>query len=226
MELSAFYRSREWAEFRKVIIAERITDDGFTVCEYCGKPILRPYDIILHHTEPLTADNFEDANVSLNSKKIKILHIKCHNKIHEKLYQRYNAYLVYGAPCSGKTSFVKNNAEPGDLIIDMDDIWQCLSGCDRYVKPPRLASCVFDVRDALLDMVRTRRGKWRAAYIVGGYPLISERERLCRMLGAQEIFIDASEDECIARLHSDPQGRDIAEWTGYIRNWFGICPPT
>jgi len=220
MELSGFYRSREWVEFRRVVIAERVTDEGYTVCEYCGQPIMRAYDIILHHTEPLTQENFTDADISLNPRKIKILHIKCHNKIHEKLFLKQNVYLVYGAPCSGKSTFVRKNALEGDLIVDMDNIWECLSGCGRYVKPPRLNACVFAVRDSLIDMVRMRRGKWRAAYVVGGYPFAAERERLCRMLGAQEVLIGAAESECIERLNADPQGRSIEDWTRYIREWF------
>ena len=166
-------------------------------------------------------DNVNDYNISLNPDNIKIVHHKCHNIIHNKLGHRERSiYLIYGAPLSGKSTYVKEVSEPGDLIIDIDNIWQCVSGCDRYVKPARLNAVVFGVRDYLLDSVRYRRGKWQSAYIIGGYPLISERERLCKELGAQEIYIECEQEECINRLLQCNDGRDIEAWVRYIDDWF------
>ena len=112
--------------------------------------------------------------------------------------------------------------EQGDLIIDIDSIWQCVSGCDRYIKPARLNSNVFIIRDTLIEQVRYRTGKWLTAWIVGGYPLTAERERLTRSLGAREIFIDTDRDECLRRLHDAAanDGRDVVEWSRYISEWF------
>ena len=47
--LYEFYRSKEWESFRKVVIAERVKEDGFVYDEVTGKPIVKAYDIILHH---------------------------------------------------------------------------------------------------------------------------------------------------------------------------------
>ena len=221
--LDNFYTSKEWLIFRQVVIHDRLTPEGVTVCEHCGKPIVRSYDIILHHIEELTEDNVNDYNISLNPDNIKIVHHKCHNIIHNKLGHRERSiYLIYGAPLSGKSSYVKEVSEPGDLIIDIDNIWQCVSGCDRYVKPARLNAVVFGVRDYLLDCVKYRRGKWQSAYIIGGYPLISERERLCKELGAQEVCIECEQEECINRLLQCNDGRDIEAWIKYIDDWFEI----
>lgn len=218
--LNNFYTSKEWMKFRRVVIGDRLTDEGETICELCGKPITRAHDIILHHVTELTEDNVNDYGVSLNPDNIQLLHHKCHNIIHNKLGHKERCiYLVYGAPLSGKSSYVAEIAEPGDLIIDMDNIWQCVSGCDRYVKPPRLNALVFGVRDYLLDSVKYRRGRWESAYIIGGYPLVSDRERLCRELGAREIFIECSKDECIRRLICDTK-RDVGEWISFIDGWF------
>jgi hypothetical protein len=128
-------------------------------------------------------------------------------------------YVVYGSPLSGKNSYVAEAMNEGDLIIDLDSIWQCVSGCDRYVKPNRLKSVVFAVRDNLLESVRYRRGKWLNAYIIGGYPYQAERDRLIDTLGAREVFIDTPKDECIKRLH-DCGDRDITEWSKYIEDWW------
>ena len=218
--LSEFYRSTEWERFREVVIGERVHEDGLVYDEITGKPILKQYDIILHHKVELTEENVNDRNISLNPDNIQIVSHRTHNYIHNKLgYSVRQVYIVYGAPLSGKSTWVRNNAEAGDLIIDMDNIWQCVSGCERFVKPNRLKSVVFRLRDDMIDMVRYRFGKWNNAYLIGGYPLQSERERLCKDLGAREVFIDTSEDECMARLLQDTE-RDTDEWLAYIRNWF------
>lgn len=221
----SFYRSDEWRGLLDALKLERLNENGELICEYCGKPITRAYDCIGHHKEHLTEENVNDFNISLNPDLIELVHHRCHNYIHNKLgYAVREVYLVYGAPLSGKTSWVRENMSEGDLLIDIDDIWQCVSGCDRYIKPNRLKSVVFRVRDSLLDTVKYRFGKWNNAYIVGGYPLQSERERLCRELGAREIYIQCSRDECIERLRNCKDGRGD-EWLKYIDEWFDKYTP-
>ena len=218
--LSTFYRSREWEGLLKQLRIDRLDDDGQIICEYCGKPVAKAYDLIGHHKVELTEANVNDFAISLNPENIAFVHHRCHNYIHNKLgYAVREVYLVYGAPMSGKTTWVQNNMSEGDLVIDIDSIWQCVSGCDRYVKPNRLKSVVFKMRDELLNVVRYRLGKWNNCYIVGGYPVSSERERLCRELGAREVFIEASKEDCIARLESIEDARS-AEWMKFIEDWF------
>lgn len=209
----------------KTLRIDRTNDDGQIICEYCGKPIVKAYDCIGHHKIELTEDNVNDYQISLNPENIMLLHGSCHNRIHDKFGRSSRmVYLVYGSPLSGKTTYVKDSMSEGDLIIDQDNIWQCVSGCDRYQKPGRLKAIVFRVRDNLLDAVRYRFGKWSNAYIIGGYPLQSERERLMKELGAREVFIDTPKDECIARLAADPD-RDTEEWLRYIDDWFEKYSP-
>lgn len=214
------YTSREWRELLSIIKLERLNDKGQNVCEFCGYPIVRAYDCIGHHTIVLDESNYMDANISLNPELIQLVHHRCHNIIHNKLgYAQRQVYVVYGSPLSGKTTWVRDNMAEGDLIIDIDSIWECLSGCDRYIKPNRLKQNVFGVRNQLIDMVRVRNGKWLNAYIVGGYPLISERERLIKSLGAREIFIDTDKETCLKRL-KECNDRNQEEWEMYIQDWW------
>lgn len=223
--LSSFYKSRDWVNLMQVIRLERVNSEGQLICEYCGKPIIAKYDCIGHHKIELTEANVDDANIALNPDNIMLVHHRCHNKIHNKLSYSQHVYLVYGSPLSGKNTFVKDNMDVGDCIVDIDNIWQSISGCDRYIKPNRLRSCVFNIRNHMIDMVRMRQGKWLNAWIIGGYPLISERERLCKALGAREIFIDTPREKCIERLHANPEGRDILEWEKYIAEWWERYDP-
>ena len=223
--LYTFYKSREWEGLLKIIKQERVNADGYLICEQCGRPMLKAYDVIGHHKVELTEQNVNDRMISLNPDNIALVHHACHNRIHDKLAKLTRArqvFLVYGAPLSGKTTWVQDNKGDDDYVVDMDNIWQCITGGKRYYKPNRLKAIAFKIRDAELDAVKYRLGKWSQCYVVGGFPLQSERERLAQELGAREIFIDASKEECLKRLEGlpDDDGRNKEEWQGYIEEWF------
>lgn len=225
--LSTFYHSKEWEDFRQLIINERTREDGYIYDEVTGKPILRPYDIILHHCNIfLTEENVNDRTISLNPENIQVVSHRTHNALHEKLgYKRKEIFLVYGPPLSGKTSYVASVANAGDLIIDMDSIWECISGQPRYVKPGKLRGIAFGVHGFLMDAAKVRNGKWQSCYIIGGYALISDRERIIKEYGAREIFLEISREECMNRLMAS-EDRDKEEWTRYIDEWFRRYNPS
>lgn len=216
--LRDFYTSREWTKFLTILADERTDDDGYLRCAHCGKPIIAKYDRIGHHSKiPLTEANVNNVEISLNPDNVIFVHHKCHNVIHERFGHECpkRVYLVYGPPCSGKSSWVYDSAGRDDLVVDMDNIWQMISINQRYDKPPRLKSNVFAVRDCLIDQIKTRYGKWKNAYIVGGYPLYMDRERLCASLGAEPIFIGESKETCLARASERPN-----EWKRFVEDWF------
>ena len=218
-DLFSFYRGKEWRKLLEGLKLERVNEEGQLICEYCGKPIVRAYDAIGHHKVELTEENVNDYSVSLNPDNVAFVHHSCHNRIHDKLgYKKREVFVVYGPPLAGKTAWVKDCMVEGDLVVDMDNVWECVSGCERYVKPRRLNAVAFKVRDVLIDAVKYRLGKWQNAYVIGGYPLSSERERLCKELGAREVFIDTSRDECMERLAE--RNVDKVEWEKFIDDWF------
>lgn len=218
--LDNFYQSKEWLRFRNVVINDRIKEDGFIYDEVTGKPIINRYDIILHHTIFLNDQNVNDHSISLNPELIQIVSHKTHNRIHNKFgYQRQEVYLVYGSPLSGKTTYVDTVSEPGDLVLDLDKIWGAICACSGETKPASLNPVAFGIRDYILESIRIRRGKWHNAYIIGGYPLVSERERLCRQMGAREIYIESTMELCLQRLERDTV-RNHRDWEQYIRTWW------
>lgn len=212
----AFYKSRTWEKFVQGLRSERATAEGFVICEHCGKPIVKAYDCIGHHVEELTEENVDDALVALNPANVQLVHFRCHNEIHkrfgyaERLVQ--HVYIVYGAPFAGKRDWVNEVAEPGDIVCDINDLWTAVS--THSGKPNECKSVVFGLRDALLDMIKVRRGKWRNAYVVGGYPLRNERDRLADMLGADKlIHVNTPKEQCLLNAHT-------AEGKQWVLDWF------
>lgn len=227
--LSQFYNSSEWKKFRVGLIHARVNpSDGVLYCEHSGKPILKSYDIVAHHKTPLTMQNVNDFSVSLNPDNIMIVSQRSHNEIHSRFgfTAERKVYYVYGAPCSGKTTFVNNVKGNSDLVIDMANIWQCITG-KRYEKPPALNTNAFMLRDCLLDMVKTRAGRWERCYIIDGGAVRSERERKIAAYGAEEIFIDTDRAECLKRLHCDCNRTETQKkvWVHYIDRWFDDYVP-
>lgn len=223
--LPQFYNSAEWRGVRAQIIEDRTNKtDGVLYCEYSGKPLVKAYDIVAHHKVPLTMENVNDYNISLNPDNIMIVSQNAHNEIHSRFgyTSERKVYLVYGAPLSGKTTFVKNVKGNSDLVVDIDNIWQALTGGKRYVKPNALKANVFAVRDCLLDMIRTRAGKWERAFIIEGGARESDRRRTMDFLGAEGIYINTDKETCLQRLASDDTRtqEQKEEWRKYILQWF------
>ena len=223
-----FYRSRKWERFLDNLKISRVQPDGTLLCEHCGKPIVSAYDCIGHHVEELTEENVDDVMIALNPDNVKLVHFRCHNEIHKRFGYAgriiKQVFIVYGSPCSGKTTFVDSVSEKDDLIVDMDRIWNAVrsSGCGQHEKPEAVKGIVFDIRDCIYDDIRTRRGKWRNAYVIGGYPMEAERNRVADMLGAdKQILIDTPEELCLQRAQEKNP-----EWIGYVRDWFSrYIPP-
>lgn len=232
-----FYKSKRWEDFRRVIINARTEPDGFVHCAMCGEPILRKYDMVLDHIQEIDDISANDATIALNPQNVQILHFRCHNKKHHRFSEGHantnystaqrRVIIVYGAPCAGKSTWVQENAEPEDLIVDLDNIWEAITTAPRYTKPAALKAVVFSIRDNLYDQIRMRAGKWRDAYIITGGALAGDRERLAQRIGATDsIYIDIPKEQCIERLeYRDMTPSQREEWRGYIDEWFRDYQP-
>ena len=217
--LETFYTSDEWRSFRERLMLKRTNERGELICEYCGSPITKTYDCIGHHDVKLTSENVNDYAISLNETNVKLVHHRCHNIIHKR-FEGFcqEVFIVYGSPCSGKTSWVKSVANDDDLILDIDNIWTAICTSDRYHKPNRLKANVFGIRDCLLEQIKMRTGKWRNAYIIGTYPLRTDRDRLCTLLRARLVYIEATKQECLERCTTD-------EWKTFVEDWWQRYTP-
>ena len=220
--LAQFYNSEIWRNLRLQLMTERAIN-GVVYDEYNGQPIYKSFDVIAHHKKPVTLANVNDFSVSLNPENIMLVSHRSHNEIHARFGYSMNKkiYYVYGAPCSGKSTFVQSVKGNADFVIDIDLIWQAVTGGDLYSKPDALKSVVFAVRDCMLEKARTRAGNWERAYIIEGGAVKTERERKIAALGAEPIFIEATRDDCINNLMRDNKRKGVInQWEMYIDDWF------
>lgn len=208
------YTSKAWIDLRFNLIVER-----GPVCQKCGKVIADTSKLIGHHTVKLTPQNVNDVNIALNPKLIELACLKCHNKEpgHFNGRKSKNVYIVYGSPLSGKTTLVNQLMEYGDMVLDVDKLFETISGL--YDKPNNLRFNVFALRDKMIDMIKTRYGEWHDAYVVGGYPNKQDRERLARELGAELIYCEATKEECCNRAIALQTVN--GDWLKYVNKWWG-----
>ena len=211
-KLHAFYCSKVW---RDLAYSLKVKVNG--KCNRCGETLTDFSKLIGHHTEELTEDNVDDPNVALNPDKIEIICHRCHNKEHRRFGNKQKVYIVYGSPLSGKTTVVNNLMQYGDLVLDLDAIWQAISFQGEYIKPKNLRFNVFKIRDSILDQVRTRYGNWYDCYIISGLPDKYERQKMAEKLGAELIYCDSTKAECIERLEASDKPK---AWLDYINDWW------
>ena len=196
--LKAFYNCDEWQ-----LVREQVLNDADNTCGDCGALAEE-----VHHIIFLTLENVNDYTISLNKKNLIPLCHQCHNKRHGRWLpntkpEEQKVFLIWGSPLSGKTTYVKNHMLKGDLVLDVDNIWECICNSDKYNKPNRLKANVFNIRDCILDQIKTRTGMWRNAFVIGGYPLKMDRERIADKLGAELIYIDSTKEECLVRSKTE-----------------------
>lgn len=230
----SFYKSNKWAECKQRVLLERVREDGGIYCEHCGKLIntskqFNPQSnenrsvMIFHHKIELTEENYQDYNISLNPNNIQIVHFKCHNEIHDRFgggVPRKKVYLVYGSPCSGKTTWAREQMGDNDLLLDIDDLWEFVSKKPRYIKPNAYKELVFALWNEYLEQLYMRTGFWDNAYIISGEALSTTRKRLADKYNAELIHIDTPKAQCLERLYNNPQGRSIADYEKYINKYF------
>jgi hypothetical protein len=216
-ELQRFYASKRWRDLRQVLIIQR-----HGICSRCGKDFSDDTSqLIAHHLEHLTDDTLKDPAVAVNPENVEIVCQKCHAHYHpEKGFtKRKQVFIVYGSPLSGKSTYVRQNMESGDLVVDLDTLRSAISYQPIYSPLPTLSKTAFALRDFLYDQIRIRSGDWYTAWVIAGLPRKDERERLAARLGASLILVEATKEECQGRLLSADDGR-FPEWEKYIDQWY------
>lgn len=224
--LTQFYSSKEWRVLRRNLLVERVNqEDGILYCERCGEPILNTSEAVIHHKIALTLQNVNDYTISLNPDNLMIMSHRCHNLEHKRFegqlssWQR-KVYCVFGAPCSGKSTFVRNNLQKGDLVLDLDSLWEAVSYNAAHNYPNELKPIVFGLRETLLGQIQRRVGKWGVAWVISTEALPTQRDYLLEKLSGEAIFIDTPMEECLARLHKEPNGRDLDLFEKLIKDYF------
>lgn len=124
-------------------------------------------------------------------------------------------FVVAGAPCSGKSTYVQEHARVGDLIYDYDTLHQALSGQASHQHLDTIRPYVLAARDAILADLEAH--KEQSAWVITSTPRARDLRALSDRLGADVVLIEVDRDE--AHRRCDAAGRPT-QWHGYIDHWF------
>ncbi len=218
-----FYTSRSWRSFRETVII-----DNGGVCNRCHKVFTDTSQLEVHHIKHLKQHDYLDYSKTFNKDNVEVICHKCHNDEHGRFIANKEVILVYGPPLSGKTTYVKANKSFSDIVVDLDKLQEAITLMPVYQEVPAVKRNLFSVRDLLLDHIKTRYGKWKTAWIIGGYPNTYDRDTLIKSLEVDAaILIETSKEECLNRLEqvNDYRKEYKAEWQSYINKWFETYTP-
>lgn len=110
-------------------------------------------------------------------------------------------YVVTGPPASGKSTWVREHARPGDITIDYDDLVACLAPgmpSDPVEQPPHIVAVVMAARAAVINDTMLDSTASYDTYLVHAMPDRHAMNRY-RKYGAQIVTIDPGYDECMRR---------------------------
>ena len=236
----AFYKSKEWQTAR----GEVLRRDGFT-CQVCGA---RAEEV--HHIKELSPARMSDETITLALDNLIALCRDCHFKVHEEERKRRTAesnqargkgdirdgfqfdedgnivpitkdvFIVWGAPASGKTTYVAEHKDKTDIAIDLDKISEALTFHVDDESKTAVLSTSIAVRDYLYAMIEERRIISERIWIVAGLPHKEHRERLAQRLRAKLIHMDADHGECLWRAMADDKRTDKLKQRAMINNYF------
>lgn len=233
-----FYHSKEWKKIRSIVF-ER--DKG--LCQKCLRERDEevPGDEV-HHMIWLRPSNINNPDITLNTDNLILLCKDCHIGIHKASTQKkeraqmvnngvyiddignikqQKVYIVHGAPGSGKTTFVRNNMEVGDLVVDLDLIKQSISMCSNSESPDNLYHIAESIRESIYKMIEFGQVNARTVWVVSMLPTRKQRSNLARRLNAELIHMEANIETCIDRILNDDERVDKEKQMRIVDNYFG-----
>lgn len=128
--------------------------------------------------------------------------------------------VLCGPVGSGKTTYCNKYRQPGDVVIDLDLIFQGITGAAKYDKPPDLWPWARGCRDALLDMAEAIQPPGNV-WILTGAPTPAERQEYAdRFPGCSIHVFPVPVEECARRCKADPERSDKLDWNNLIFRWW------
>jgi hypothetical protein len=116
--------------------------------------------------------------------------------------------IVTGPPCGGKSTYIKELAKPGDVIVDMDRIALALTteGTEPFTYSERVRSVAQKARAAAVQeaLLVAQGERYQNVYIIHTDPTPDQRAYY-RAMGGRIVEVSPGREECLKRLESRPK---------------------
>lgn len=125
--------------------------------------------------------------------------------------------VVVGPPCAGKSTYVREHALPGDVVVDFDLLARALGSPDEHSAPEAVRSAAFAAREAAIgDAI----GSGATAWVIHTSPQ-PEKINAYEDASASFLLLDPGKDECLRRCEADGRPPGTAE---AIEAWYADPP--
>lgn len=122
--------------------------------------------------------------------------------------------VVTGPPCSGKSTYVRGRAKPGDIVIDFDVLAQALGSPNPHDHAPHVRNVTIAMRKAAIDAAVTAHRGGATVWIVD-CNISAYRARLYCDARAHIVQLDVDR----AELHRRASRERPPLWHGLIDKW-------
>lgn len=127
-------------------------------------------------------------------------------------------YLIYGSPCSGKSTYIKEHMTDKDIVCDVDLIFSAISNHDPHNADLYVYDTAIQMANQLMDIIKKREGDWQDAYVVSIANTDEQLKKAKERVNADEcILIDTPYETCMERAKSRPF---YFQWL--IQEWFAL----
>jgi len=126
--------------------------------------------------------------------------------------------VVTGPPAAGKSTYVRDNAEPGDVVIDLDALAVALGSPDPHDHPPAIAAAAHAARNAVIASAKTARTD---TWLIHSVPDQAALDSYAKQ-GADIIAVDPGEDVVRQRIEAERPAAAHAvadRWYSPDRTW-------
>lgn len=122
--------------------------------------------------------------------------------------------IVTGPPCGGKSTYVRENAQDGDLIVDQDALALAIEkGSRMHAYSVTTRTMARAARNAAVwEGLKEMQGdRYRTLFIIHTDPP-PEMRMTYRAMGGRFVEMDPGKDECLRRAQSrPPENRELVK---------------